>query len=112
MSARAALCGGDDGFTAFEADFTAYLSSRRKADLRASAVAQARRIASSLLDEVTLTRRAAEMRAGDAAERVEQFSARLAEVAVHSRDAVAVVDGESARLLFASTTPPMRTGRG
>ena len=101
MSARAALRGGDAGFTAFEADFTAYLASRRKSDLRASAVAQARRIASSLLDEVTLTRRAAEMRAGDAAGRVEQFSARLAEVAVHSRDAVAVVDGESGRLLFA-----------
>ena len=31
MSARAALCGGDAGFTAFEADFTAYLSSRREA---------------------------------------------------------------------------------
>ena len=41
------------------------------------------------------------MRAGDAAERVERFSARLAEVAVHSRDAIAVVDAESARLLFA-----------
>ena len=59
MSARAALDGGDAGFTAFETDFTAYLSSQREADLRASAIAQARRIASSLLDEVALTRRAA-----------------------------------------------------
>src|SRR5919108_5637964 len=101
MSARVALRGGDDGFTAFEADFTAYLSDRREADLHASAVAQARRIAGSLLDEVRLTRRAAEMRAGDAARRVEQFSARLAEVTVHSRDAVVVAEGESARLLFA-----------
>ena len=101
MSARAALRGGGDGFTAFAADFTAYLSARRKTDLHTSAVAQARRIASSLLDEVRLTRRAAEMRAGDAAQRVEQFSARLSEVTVHSRDAVAVVDGESARQLFA-----------
>ena len=101
MSARAALRGGDAGFTAFETDFTAYLSSRREADLRASAIAQARRVAGSLLDEVTLTRRAAEMRAGEAADRVERFSARLAEVAVHSRDAVAVVDAESARLLSA-----------
>ena len=101
MSARAALRGGDDGFAAFQADFTAYLSARRKADLRASAMAQARRIASALLDEVKLTRRAAEMRAGDAAQRVEQFSARLSEVTVNSRDAVAVVDGESARQLFA-----------
>ena len=102
MSARAALRGGDAGFTAFAADFTAYLSARRKADLHTSAVAQARRIASSLLDEVRLTHRAAEMRAGDAAaQRVEQFSGRLSEVTVHSRDAVAVVDGESARQLFA-----------
>ena len=101
MSARAAVRGGDAGFTAFEADFTEYLASRRKSDLRASAVAQARRIASALLDEVMLTGRAAEMRAGDATGRVEQFSARLAEVAVHSRDAVIIVDGESGRLLFA-----------
>jgi hypothetical protein len=101
MSARAALHGGDDGFAAFAAEFTAYLSDRREADLRASAVAQARRIAGSLLDEVRLTRRAAEMRAGDAAQRVEQFSARLSEVTVHSRDAVTVLSGESARLLFA-----------
>ncbi len=101
MSARAALRGGDAGFTAFETDFTAYLSSRREADLRASAIAQARRVAGSLLDEVALTRRAGEMRVGEAADRVEQFSARLAEVAVHSRDAVAVVDAESARLLCA-----------
>ena len=101
MSARAALRGGDAGFTGFETDFTAYLSSRREADLRASAIAQARRIAGSLLDEVALTRRAAGMRAGEAADRVERFSARLAEVAVHGRDAVAVVDAESARLLSA-----------
>src|SRR5580698_2731716 len=59
MSARAGLAGGEAGFAAFEADFTAYLSSRRESDLRASAVAHARRIASSLLDEVALTRRAA-----------------------------------------------------
>jgi len=101
MSARAALHEGDDGFTAFEADFLSYLSDRREADLHTSAVAQARRIAGSLLDEVRLTRRAAGMRAGDAAQRVEQFSARLAEVTVHGRDAVTVVSGESARLLLA-----------
>ncbi len=101
MSAWAAVRVGDAGFTAFETDFTAYLSSRREADLRASAIAQARRVAGSLLDEVALTRRAAEMRAGEAADRVERFSARLAEVAVRSRDAIAVVDAESARLLSA-----------
>ena len=65
MSARPALRGGDTGFAAFEADFTAYLSARRQADLRASSIAQGRRIAGSLLDEVAVTRRAAGMRAGD-----------------------------------------------
>jgi GTP-binding protein EngB required for normal cell division len=115
MSARAALGGYDPGFAAFEADFVAYLLARRKVDLRASAVAQAYRIASSLLDEVSLTRRAAEMRAGDAAQRVEQFTARLSEVAVRSRDAVAVAEGESGRLLFelndAADTDARRLGR-
>ena len=101
MSARTALRDVDAGFTAFATDFTSYLSSRREADLRASAIAQAGRIRGSVLDAVALTRRAAEMRAGEAADRVEQFGARLAEVAVHSRDAVAVVNAESARLLFA-----------
>jgi GTP-binding protein EngB required for normal cell division len=111
MSARAGLVGlaggeagfaaPEAGFAAFEADFTAYLSSRRESDLRASAVAQARRIAASLLDEVALTRRAAELRAGAAAARVARFAARLDETDVHGRDAVAVVNAESARLLRA-----------
>ena len=101
MSASAALGEGDAGFTAFEADFTAYLSARTASDLRASAIAQARRIAGSLLDEVAVIRRAAEMRAGDAAGRVRLFGERLAEVTVHGRDAVIVVNGESGRLLLA-----------
>jgi GTP-binding protein EngB required for normal cell division len=101
MSARAALDGGDSGFAAFAADFTAYLAERGSSDLATSAAAHARRITRSLLDEVALTRRAAQMRAGDAAGRVEQFTARLAEVAVHSRDAVAIANAESARLLLA-----------
>ena len=102
MSARSALTpDGDPGFAAFAADFAAYLKTSRISDLRLSAAAQARRIVTSLQDEVTLTRRAAQMRAGDAARRVEEFGARLAEVAVHSRDAVAVVNAESGRLLFA-----------
>jgi len=101
MSARAALDGGDPGFAAFAADFGAYLAERGSSDLAASAAAHARRIARSLLDEVALTRRAAQLRAGDAAGRVAQFTARLAEAAVHSRDAVAIANAESARLLFA-----------
>jgi ribosome biogenesis GTPase A len=101
MSARAALDGGDPGFAAFADDFAAYLASRGRCDLAVSAAGHARRIARSLLDEVALTRRATQMRAGDAAGRVERFGARLAEVAVHGRDAIAIADAESARLLFA-----------
>ena len=115
MSARAALGGYEAGFAAFEADFAAYLLARRQVDLRVSAVAQARRIARSLLDEVALTRRAAELRAGDAAQRVAQFTTRLSEVAVRHRDAVTVADGESARLLLAlndsADTDARRLGR-
>lgn len=99
MSARAALDGGDPGFAAFAADFTAYLASGRVTDLRASAVVRARRIARSLLDEVALTRRAARLTAGDAADRVARFGVRLAEIAIRGQDAVAVADAESARLL-------------
>ncbi len=102
MSARAALApAGDPGFNVFAADFAAYLNERQIGDLRLSAAAQTRRIASSLLDEVELTRRAAQMRAGDAAKRVAEFGARLAQAAIRSRDALAVVNGESGRLLLA-----------
>ncbi|HTR94892.1 MAG TPA: dynamin family protein [Trebonia sp.] len=101
MSARAALDGDDPGFAAFASDFTGYLAERGSSDLAASASAHARRIARSLLDEVALTRRAAQMQAGDAVSRVERFSARLAEAAVHGRDAIAIANAESARLLFA-----------
>jgi hypothetical protein len=48
-----------------------------------------------------VTRRVAGMHAGDAAGRVRRFGERLAEVTVHGRDAVTVVNGESGRLLFA-----------
>lgn len=101
LSARAALAGGDPGFDAFAADFKAYLASRRVRDLRSSAVMQARRIARSLLDEVALTQRATQLTAGDAADRVARFSERLAEVAIRGKDAVAVVNAQSARLLMA-----------
>jgi GTP-binding protein EngB required for normal cell division len=110
MSARAALDRQEAGFDAFGADFTAYLSSRREADLRASAISHARRIARSLLDEVALTRRAAEMRAGDAAERVARFGARLDEAVVHGRDAAAVVNAESAGLLRALNDDAAQAG--
>jgi Dynamin family len=115
MSARAALDGHDAGFAAFHAGFTAYLTARGQADLRTSAITQARRMAGSMLDEVALTRRAAQLRAGDASARVEQFTARLAQVEVRGRDAVAVVTAESAKLLFAlndaADSDPVRLAR-
>jgi Dynamin family len=101
LSARAALDGGDPGFDAFAADFRRYLADQRIADLRAAAVARARRCAISLLDEVALTQRAAQLAAGDAAERVARFGELLAEVAVRGGDAVAVINAESARQLTA-----------
>jgi GTP-binding protein EngB required for normal cell division len=115
LSARAALDGGDPGFDAFAADFRGYLAGKRATDLRSSAIARARRIAGSLLDEVALTRRAAQLAAGDAVERVTRFGERLAEVAVRGRDAAAVVNAESARQLMAlndaAETDGLRLGR-
>ncbi|HET6192701.1 MAG TPA: dynamin family protein [Trebonia sp.] len=99
VSALAELVGGDTGFAAFAADFTAYLAGSRVADLQAAAVLRAQRIARSLLDEVALTRRAAQLAAGDAADRVTRFGERLAEVAIRGQDAVAVAGAGSARLL-------------
>lgn len=102
MSAKTALTpAGDPGFSVFAADFAAYLKDRRSDDLRLSAAGYVRRTASSLIDEAELTRRAAQMRAGDAAERVTEFACRLGEVAVGGRDALAVVNAESGRLLLA-----------
>ena len=82
MSARAALTSrGDPGFDAFAGDFAAYLVVGRASDLRISIAGHASRVARSLLDEADLTRRAAQMRSGEAAARVQGFSARLAAVA-------------------------------
>ena len=100
LSARAALTsGGDPGFAAFATDFTGYLARGRAADLTASAAAQVRRLAVSLRDEVTLTRHAAQMRTGAAAQRVAEFTARLAAVAARRQDAADLAAAESARML-------------
>ncbi len=102
LSARAALTTtGDPGFAAFAADFAAYLDSGRTADLRLSVAGHAGRLARSLLDEVELTRRAAQMRTGEAAGRVEAFRARLAAVALRRQDAADLAAAESARMLAA-----------
>jgi len=100
VSARSALSGWHDpGFTAFAADFTGYLDRGRAADLRLSVAGHAHRMAESLRDEAVLARRAAQMRIGSAADRVEEFAARLAAVAARCQDAADLASAESARLL-------------
>lgn len=100
VSARGALTSrGDPGFAAFAADFCSYLDTGRAADLRLSAIGHARRMAGSLQDEVWLARRAAQMRTGDAAERVAAFTSRLAAVTECRRDAGGLAAAESARML-------------
>jgi small GTP-binding protein len=102
LSARAALtAGGEPGFARFAADFAAYLEAGRTADLQLSVAGHAERLARSLLDETELTRRAAKMRTGEAAGRVEAFRARLAAVAVRRQDAADLAGAESARMLAA-----------
>jgi GTP-binding protein EngB required for normal cell division len=100
MSARAALtAGGDPGFAVFAEDFTDYLARGRAADLTASVAAHARRLAVSLRDESALTRHAAQMRTGAAAQRVDEFAARLAAVGMGRQDAADLAAAESARML-------------
>ena len=97
LSARAAIA--DPGFATFAADFMAYLEQGRAADLRLSVAAHARRMAGSLADEAALTRHAAQMRTGSAAERVDEFAARLAAVGGRRQDAADLAAAESARML-------------
>jgi hypothetical protein len=56
-------------------------------------------MAAALHDEVALARRAAAMRAGSAAERVESFATRLGAVDARRQDATDLAQAESARLL-------------
>ena len=100
LSARAALTGaGDAGFEAFAADVRCYLETGRAADLERSVAAHLRRLAGSLLDEVTLARRAAQMREGAAAGRVAAFTNRLQAVQDRAQDAGDLAAAESRRML-------------
>ena len=100
VSARSALApGGDAGFAEFAADFAAYLETERAADLSRSAAGQLRRLAESLLDEVALAQRAAQMRSSEATGRVTAFTGRLEAVRERGADAAAIVTAESKRLL-------------
>lgn len=100
LSARSALAaGGDAGFTEFAADFAAYLETERTTDLGRSAAGQLRTLAGSLLDEVALAQRAAQMRSSEATARVTAFAARLGAVRERGADAAAIVTAESRRML-------------
>jgi len=100
LSARAALAGaGDAGFEAFAADIRDYLETGRAADLERSVAEHLRRLTGSLLDEVTLARRAAQMREGAAAGRVAAFADRLQAVQERAQDAGDLAAAESRRIL-------------
>ena len=100
LSARTALtAAGDAGFAKFAADFGSYLETGRAADLERSVAAHLRRLARSLLDAVTLARRAAQMRGGKAAGRVAAFAARLDAVQERRQYAEDLAAAESRRML-------------
>ena len=99
VSARSALAGYDAGFSAFADDFISHLDSRRESDLRMSAVGQVRRMAQVMLDEVDLTRRAAQLTSGMAAGRVGAFKARLEAVGQRRRNAADLAKAEADRML-------------
>jgi Dynamin family len=102
VSARGALtAGGDAGFAAFAADFSAYLDTGRVGDLELAVAGHAGRIAQQLLDEVTLAQRAARLPGEEAAGRVAAFGARLAAVSGRCTDAEDRAAGQSRRMLAA-----------
>jgi Elongation factor Tu GTP binding domain len=112
LSARAAVSRPDDpGFAAFAKDFTAYLDHGRAADLRLSVAGHARRLAGRLADEAGLARRATQMRIGEAAQRVEAFTARLAAVAGRRQDAADLAQAESKRMLTSMNEAAEHTAR-
>lgn len=102
VSARAALAGQhDQGFAEFAVGFRDYLRHRRAEDLEESVARHVRRITERLLDEVRLARRASQLRAGQAAGRVDTFRDRLAAVAARRGDAADLTWAQHRRLLSA-----------
>ncbi|MGO8956470.1 MAG: dynamin family protein [Streptosporangiaceae bacterium] len=102
LSARRALgADGDPGFTAFAADFVAYLNTGRIAGLELSVARHARRIGQQLLDEVALAQHAARLPGTEAGAQVAAFGARLAAVRTRRAEAEDRAQAQSARLLEA-----------
>jgi Dynamin family len=112
VSARAALAGQHDpGFAKFAVGFRDYLRDRRAEDLEQSVAGHARRITGRLLDEVRLARRASQLRAGQAAGRVEAFRGKLAAVAARRGDAADLAWAQHKRLLSALNDSARDAGR-
>jgi Dynamin family len=112
VSARAALDGQhDQGFAEFTVGFRDYLRHRRAEDLEQSVTGHVQRIAERLLDEVRLARRASQLRAGQAAGRVETFRGKLAAVAARRRDAADLAWAQHHRLLSALNDSAAEAGR-
>jgi len=112
VSARAALAGQHDpGFAEFAVGFRDYLRDRRAEDLEQSVAGHLRLITERLLDEVRLARRASQLRAGQAAGRVETFRAKLAAVAARRGDAADVAWARHKRLLSALNDSAAEAGR-
>jgi GTP-binding protein EngB required for normal cell division len=99
-SARDALTrGADPGLEAFLVDFRAYLERGRAEGLELSLLRQGIELAGLLRDEVRLTLRADQMRAGTETQRVEAFRSRSEALATGRRDAQDRAQAEVRRLL-------------
>lgn len=88
-----------DGITSFLTDFTAYLRTGRATALLTSLRRHTTGVIAQLLDEVTVTVRAAELQRTADAGKVALFRGHLDEVQRHQTDADDLVRGESRRLL-------------
>ncbi len=100
LSARSALgADGDLGFTAFAADFTAYLEAGRTSGLELSVTRHARRIGQQLFDEVALAQAAARLPGDEAGAQVAAFGAQLDAVTSRRADAEDRATAQSRRLL-------------
>jgi small GTP-binding protein len=100
LSARTALAaGGDPGFEEFRSDFCGYLKHGRPDDVRLAVTAHLRRLTGALLDAAVLERRAAQMRSGQAVERIVEFQDRLAAVRARGKDAADLASAATARML-------------
>ncbi len=101
VSARGLGPAGSRGLARFAADFESYLKAGRIGDLETSVREQAARVASLMLDEMTLAQQTARLPGEQAAQQAAGFAARLASVREHQADAEDTLAGQTRRLLTA-----------